>query len=273
MSDPQEVPWLPVLGYHRIVDTIPPNDYWNVCTTRSRFEAQMRWFARLGWRSLSLEDVAERLVRGERFPARHFTITFDDGYADNLMVAAPILKSFGFTATVFVVTGYVGQPSLWDEGQSWIGPLMTWDQLRVWREMGFSVGSHTVSHAHLGRLPRDAALAELVESRSTLEAELNAPIRTFCYPYGDWTRETAELVAAAGYDIACNNLGRLEHGRYFLARTNPEYWAPIFTPTIRCQEWYFTASRNGLLDYPRRYVGALRRRLTGRSQTSDYVPG
>jgi hypothetical protein len=47
------IPWLPILGYHRIVEDIPPRDHMNVCTTHRRFHQQMAWFARLGWRTLS----------------------------------------------------------------------------------------------------------------------------------------------------------------------------------------------------------------------------
>ncbi len=266
------IQWIPILGYHRVVEELPPRDYWNVCTTRQRFYEQMAWFARLGWRTLSLEEAGARLVRGERVPPQHFVITFDDGYVDTLTVALPILEQFGFTATVFMVAGLVGQQSIWDDGHSWVAPLMTWEQLGEVVRRGFSVGSHTVSHPHLSRLPGDAVRRELIDSRSMLEKQLGIPVRTFCYPYGDWSTDVCAAVAEAGYDVACNNVGRREHGRYILARTDPGYWHPALTPLVRSQPWYFEANRRGWLEMPQRSAATLRRTLTGRSQKAGFVP-
>lgn len=254
----QALQWIPILGYHRLVETIPDDDDWGICTTTQRFREQMAWFARLGWRTLSLEDAGARLLRGERVPSRHFVITFDDGYVDTLTVGIPILRSLGFTATVFVVTGLVGQANSWDEGQGNVAPLMTWDQLEQVVAQGFAIGSHTVSHPHLDRISPDEVSRELVGSREELQRRLGVASGAFCYPYGHWNEQVVASVAEAGYDIACNNIGRPEHGRYILARTNPGYWRPAFTPLVRCQPWYYELNRSGVLDLPRKLKLALR---------------
>jgi peptidoglycan/xylan/chitin deacetylase (PgdA/CDA1 family) len=249
---------MPILGYHRIVDAPVPGDEYNLCMTRERFERQMGWFARFGWRTLSLEAVADYLARGERIPPRHFAITFDDGYVDTFTHAWPILRRFGFTATVFVVAGRVGQRSVWDGDKPWVAPLMSWEQVAESMRMGFSVGSHTMTHPHLGQIPLDDARRELVASRRIHEERLGTPIRTFCYPHGDWTDAVVREVAAAGYTLACNNLGRLEHGAHIFARTDPGYWPTVLTPLVRCQPWYFEAHRRGVLHAPRRLAAIVR---------------
>jgi len=63
---------------------------------------------------LSLQEAAERLVTGS-LPSRAACITFDDGYRNNLTVAAPILASRGLTATFFVATGYLGCGRMWND--------------------------------------------------------------------------------------------------------------------------------------------------------------
>lgn len=71
-----------------------------------RFRAQMQQVRRW-WRPIALSEAADRLARSERLPPRSICITFDDGYLDNLHVAAPILAELGIPATVFVATGAV----------------------------------------------------------------------------------------------------------------------------------------------------------------------
>jgi len=252
-------PWVSIVGYHRIVAMRPEDDYWHICTTRERFTSQMRWFARSGYRTLSLEQVADLIIRGERIPPRHFVITFDDGYQDTLTEAAPVLKHHGFTATMFVVTGLVGERNIWDEGKGNVAPLMTWEQVKQWVKLGFSVGAHSVSHPHLSQLTPEEVRHELIESRKTLESVLGTQIRTFCYPFGDWSDVVCSLVAEVGYDLACDDVGRKEHGRYSLARCNPAYWPPALTPLIRSQRWYFELYRRGLFDALHQPMSELRR--------------
>jgi len=274
-GQPWPAPWVPVVGYHRIVAVKPEDDHWNICTTRERFTSQMRWFARSGYRTLSLEQVADFILRGERIPPRRFVITLDDGYQDTLTEAAPILQHFEFTATTFVVSGLVGERNIWDEGKGNVAPLMTWDQVKQWMKLGFSVGSHTVSHPHLSQLPPEEARHELIESRRTLESVLGTQIRTFCYPYGDWSDVVHSLVPEAGYDVACDDVGRRQHGRYSLARTDPRFWPAALTPLIRSRRWYFELYRSGLFDAPRQTVHELRRlfasplRHRGRTPTHE----
>src|SRR5690242_19527044 len=93
---------------------------------------------RLGLRGVSLSDGLRYLERGES--RDKVALTFDDGYADNLENAAPILREFGFGATCFVVTDRVGQHNVWDaEALRVRKPLMTASQLRSWVAEGFEL--------------------------------------------------------------------------------------------------------------------------------------
>jgi peptidoglycan/xylan/chitin deacetylase (PgdA/CDA1 family) len=84
--------------------------------------------------------------------------------------------------------------------------MMRSEQVQALRDGGMRVGAHTVSHPILGQLPRDLALLELKESRSTLEALLGEPVTVFAYPNGkphqDYTAESVGLVREAGFDVA-----------------------------------------------------------------------
>ncbi|MGL4573651.1 MAG: polysaccharide deacetylase family protein [Burkholderiaceae bacterium] len=95
---------LPILMFHRVLeqqDPLQPD-----VLTASVFDAQMKMLAGV-FNVLPLDKAVESLMRG-CLPARTVSITFDDGYRDNIQVALPILKRYGLHATFFVTSGYLG---------------------------------------------------------------------------------------------------------------------------------------------------------------------
>jgi peptidoglycan/xylan/chitin deacetylase (PgdA/CDA1 family) len=102
-----------VLAYHRVTDL--PFDPHLLAVTPERFREHLQVLNGHA-RPLSLNEVATSLRRGEA-PDRGVVLTFDDGYADNLHEAKPLLEKFNTPATVFVATGYFERPQefWWDE--------------------------------------------------------------------------------------------------------------------------------------------------------------
>jgi peptidoglycan/xylan/chitin deacetylase (PgdA/CDA1 family) len=102
-----------VLLYHRVA--APPCDPQLLCVAPERFEAHLAVLA-ARCRPLSLEALLEAMARG-RLPERAVAVTFDDGYADNLESAKPLLERHGVPATVYVTTGHTGsrEEFWWDE--------------------------------------------------------------------------------------------------------------------------------------------------------------
>lgn len=102
---------LPIFIFHRVMERHDPLRSGE--PDAERFERIVRFIVR-NFRILPLVDAAQALVRG-RLPAAAACITFDDGYADNVTRAAPILQRHGATATVFVSTAYVGGGCMWND--------------------------------------------------------------------------------------------------------------------------------------------------------------
>src|SRR5690606_7574942 len=92
---------VPVLMYHHIS---PVEGAINA--TPSNFEDQLLWLKRRGYRSLSSDEFAGHL-NGRPVPDRSVLITFDDGYLDNWVYAYPLLKKYGYSALVFLVTSWI----------------------------------------------------------------------------------------------------------------------------------------------------------------------
>src|SRR5438552_8045459 len=105
-----------VLMYHRVID-LPPAPH-NLCVSPQHFQQQLEVLKK-SYRVIGLTEAAEALARDRPLShlARTIVITFDDGYADNLHNAEPLLERYECPVTVFVASGFVGSKRQfwWDE--------------------------------------------------------------------------------------------------------------------------------------------------------------
>jgi GT2 family glycosyltransferase/peptidoglycan/xylan/chitin deacetylase (PgdA/CDA1 family) len=188
----------PILMYHAFAENGGASRY--VIPVR-RFRSHLRVLRWLGYRVISLEEYLE----GPR-PAdqRVAVLTIDDGYRDVHTHVLPELKRFGYSATVFLVSGRIGSRNDWDASGAVAGrATLSRSQILEMRDAGVRFGAHTRSHPRLTELSRDQAEAEVVGSIEDLERLLDRPIRTFAYPYGEQGPETLEVIAECGLDGAC----------------------------------------------------------------------
>ncbi|MFN0196033.1 MAG: polysaccharide deacetylase family protein [Planctomycetaceae bacterium] len=132
-------------------------------------------------------------------------VTFDDGYFDNFLNAAPILKRNAIPAAFFLSTGIVGTAQRFPHDIKRGNPLypnMNWDQVRTMQDWGFTIGSHTVNHIDCAAVSEEILREELAQSRDDLYRELGLQNPLFAYPYGrrdNMTPRGRELVKEAGY--------------------------------------------------------------------------
>jgi peptidoglycan/xylan/chitin deacetylase (PgdA/CDA1 family) len=199
---PERAAALPILTYHNIANAPRDIRRWrSLYVGPAAFARQMWLLRRFGYRGLSMSDAMPYL-RGER-SGRIAVITLDDGYADNLESALPILQRYGFSATCYVVSGSIGQYNQWDDERLGVRkPLMSVQQLRSWQHGGMEVGAHTVSHPRLTQCSDAQLRDEIHGSKATLEDHLGVPVTQFCYPYGDADDRVAGVVREAGFAAA-----------------------------------------------------------------------
>lgn len=190
--------FLTILLYHRVTDAIT-DDSLTVSVDHFR-----RTCARLrsDFHVVSLEDIFAILREHRPIPPRTVAITFDDCYQDNLR-AGEILNQFGLPATFFVPTDFIetDRQFEWDRGLPNLGNL-SWSQVRELVAMGHDIGSHTLSHADLGRATPHEAWAEIADSRKVLEDRLGRPCRYFAFPFGrpdNLRPEYVPMIERAGY--------------------------------------------------------------------------
>jgi peptidoglycan/xylan/chitin deacetylase (PgdA/CDA1 family) len=151
--------WM-ILMYHRVIDDRTQDPFaLGMCVTRQRFEQQIA-YVRRHFEVLAVREVFARLQRGDALPERVASITFDDGYRDNLSHALPVLEKHGVPMTLFVVSGGVeeGTPFWWDRVIA-----------SVWRTQSRSVDLAKLGLAGetrelpLSRLHRGESLEHLLE--------------------------------------------------------------------------------------------------------------
>lgn len=220
---------LPVLMYHHI----SPKPGLVTCSPEN-FRAQMQWLATNGWTTLSTAAFAEAVASGQ-VPKKSVLVTFDDGYLDNWVYAHPVLQEFGQQATVFLITGWIGEGAQRPHaGQSGVPDVPThkqamaaaaegklddaflrWSEVEAMRAAGtVEFHSHTHSHTRWDRkiadqAERDTALAEdLVASRATLAARLGEASPHLCWPQGYYDAAYQRVARAAGF----THLYTTEHG-------------------------------------------------------------
>jgi len=178
---------VPILCYHRFgTKTSKLN------VTPAAFEQQMEWLARNGYTVVTLARLARFLDGKEALPAKSVAITIDDGYRSSYEIAYPILRKYGFPATVFLYTDFVGASD-----------AMTWAQMKDMTSSGLvTIQPHSKSHANLTqRLPnetdaryRDRIRREVDAPVTVIKERLSEPIFAFAYPYGDVNEYVVDLL-------------------------------------------------------------------------------
>ena len=299
-----------VLMYHRVIECAI--DPWNLCVSPQQFADQVTALKH-EYCVLPLQELVRSHTR-----RKAVAITFDDGYADNLHAAAPVLEHHQAPACFFLTSGALDMAHefWWDElerlllneaalpstitvsvgnrrqfepgraaapakdlrGQLRANPpwkagadtrlgffYSVWQALRALDEharrtaleefalqlaadsearashrtltsmearqlaaiAGVEIGAHSVTHAMLPTLKPEAQSREIGGAKQALERLLGRAITVFAYPFGDYNAETADLVRAAGFGLACTTeRGGItrETNNFRLPRLAVEHW-------------------------------------------------
>jgi peptidoglycan/xylan/chitin deacetylase (PgdA/CDA1 family) len=211
----------PILTYHKLGPRPPKVRLKGLYVSERLFARQLGELQAAGFTSGVLAECAGPR-RGKRV-----VITFDDGYVNVLRHGLGPLASATFTAVQFLVASLLGRQNDWDVPQGEAPePIMDAAQVRDWLAAGHEIGSHTMTHPFLTKIPLSQAREEITASRKQLEDLFGRPILHFCYPYGDWSCGVRDLVAEAGYLTACTTESGLNDGaadRFALRRFTARY--------------------------------------------------
>lgn len=188
--------------YHRVGDDSSENRF---TISVQKFERQMRALKEFDYQVVDLETIATALEGQRDLSEKTVAITFDDGFLDTYQNACPLLNSFGFTATFFIVSALMGQTNSWMEREGYpSAAIMNWTDAKALAHAGFTLGSHTRTHASLESLDEKSLREEVVDSKLDIEDRLGMPVVFFAYPYGRYDSRVREVVQTAGFRAACS---------------------------------------------------------------------
>jgi peptidoglycan/xylan/chitin deacetylase (PgdA/CDA1 family) len=187
---------IPILTYHRFGENCSSP----LCMPKKTFERQMQYLKENGYHVITAEDLVAFLGYRQGLPKKSVLITMDDGYRSVYNIAYPILNKYGFKATLFIYTSFVGVSKM----------AITWDQLKEMKANGFTIGSHTIYHSdltnpkegeseqeHIARIKE-----ELNGSKKIIDQKLGQDTYFLAYPFGYYDQRSIQMAKEAGYKLA-----------------------------------------------------------------------
>lgn len=177
---------IPVLNYHQIND----KDHNALTVPVADFEREMAYLKADGYTSITPEQLSDHLKYGKPLPEKPVMITFDDGYRDNYTNAFPILQKYGFTASIFLVSDFMGR----------FDNYLTWEQVQEMSEAGINMESHTLSHVELAGLPHDELYKQLMGGKLATEWKTLKFVKYMAYPCGNMDDAAMKAVKDCGYE-------------------------------------------------------------------------
>ena len=219
-ATPQRVP---VLTYHSLDESRSV-----ISTEPVVFREQMHALADRGFTGIAAGSLVDAWDGDAALPERPVVLTFDDGFANVLDYAAPVLADLKFSATIYVVSGLCGKTNDWPEQAADIPrmPLLSWSSLADLSTGGFEMGAHSVTHRQLTRLARPEVEREVLDSKAMIEQRLGRAVKTFAYPFG-LVSPDAYAAARAGYRAAMGTVlgvARRSDDRHRIARVDMYYF-------------------------------------------------
>ena len=171
---------IPVIMYHRVINKSENEGIYGTYIYEDIFRKHLQY----------LKDK------------KYIFITFDDGYKDNYELAFPILKEFGFKATIFLMGSSTYNE--WDvkAGGEKEFSLMSVEMIKEMQDYGIEFGAHTFNHPKLNTLSNEEIEHQIVDVKKPLEEKIGKEIITFAYPYGILNDYAKEMTKKAGYTFA-----------------------------------------------------------------------
>jgi peptidoglycan/xylan/chitin deacetylase (PgdA/CDA1 family) len=168
---------VPVLVYYSFSKNKPGK----TTVTRDDFKAQMKYLKENGYNVITLDQLLDFLDYKEQIPEKSVVITFDDGWRSIYNIAFPIMKEYGFPATLFIYTDFIGG-----------GKAISWKQVKKLSENGFDIQCKTKTHRNLATKKKKESFKEYFKSLG----------RYLAYPYGKTNNLVIAMLKKHGFRAA-----------------------------------------------------------------------
>ena len=176
---------VPVLMYHSVGNE-QNND---AVISPEHFTEQMAYLKQAGYYTITLSELYDYVQEKKKLPPKPVVITFDDGYQDTYQTVLPVLKQYGLHGVLFFSVSQAGK-------------TLTWQQLQEMKAAGMEIASHGYVHESLPKMTLQRQRQEITEAKAILDQQLAQDTRFFCYPNGDYSQDTLNILQENGFVLA-----------------------------------------------------------------------
>ena len=200
-----------ILAYHHVCKYKYPT------ITRVTPKQFVNQIAFLKANSYKIKNLSETfLLPNESVSPKIVNITFDDAFSCLKTNALSILKDNNVSATIFVITKYIGKNYHWDYYKTSDNcKHLSWEQISEISDWGFEIGSHSHSHKDIKSMNSKQIKFEFDYSKKLLEDKLGKEIHYFSYPFGRFDRRISNMCKDSGYSGAVTMVPRNKYQNYF----------------------------------------------------------
>ena len=206
---------VPILCYHTVATDVAGADG-KFAVAPGRLREHLDLLVEWGFKGVSVRDLVLARMGVGSLPERPVVVSFDDGFADVLHVATPLLLERGFGGTAFITTAGIS-----DRAGTEPNRRLTWAEIVELDRYGIEIAAHGHDHIEMDCAPWSAVEREILLPKALLEDHLGHRVDTFAYPYGYSTAEVRERIESAGYIGACgvkHTLSSADDDRFDLTR-------------------------------------------------------
>ena len=204
----QNVNYASVLMYHRFGE----NKYPTTNIKMDQFSDHIKELIKTKYNVIKIQDGLNAIQNISLVKDRSVIITIDDAYSSVFNNAWPILKKYGLPFTLFVSTDVIDNKT---------PGYMSWEEIRILRDNGVTIGSQTKSHPHMHNLSENQIIKELEFSNSRFVQEIGSKPEIFAYPYGEYNLNVVKKIKINGFKAAFGQHSGVAHlslGLYQLPR-------------------------------------------------------
>ena len=172
--------------YHRFGE----NRYPSTKIKKEQFSKHINELLKPKYNVINIEQALDAINNKKLVKDRSVVITIDDAYSSVFNYAWPIFKKHNIPFTLFVSTDVIDNNT---------PGYMSWEEIRILRDNGITIGSQTKSHPHMYKLNKQKIISELSMSNKRFVDEIGSQPKIFAYPYGEYNLEVLEQVKLHGF--------------------------------------------------------------------------
>jgi peptidoglycan/xylan/chitin deacetylase (PgdA/CDA1 family) len=189
-ADPQgpdstRVYHVPILMFHRVIPVAEADGgASDLVMPPERFAGQKKSLFDAGWHSITMATLVAEMSTNATIPPKTFVPTFDDGWSDGYNYAFPIMRTYGFVGTFYVISSRI------DRGSDYLSTV----QLRELEAAGNDIGNHTADHLSLSIIGDSQVRLEVEVASAAIGTAVGHRPVSLAYPMGGVSMTTIAIV-------------------------------------------------------------------------------